>query len=120
MEIILQISPQPATLNVSRQMTVTDIDPQGCIQAEARDAKLPAIIRFAPGDPFPWAQFLKKVAVLWELSRSEALPKPFRLKKKLPPEVVENIPKLDDAAALTLFKTLGKLGFLSAFSKLEA
>ncbi len=120
MEIVLQIPAQTATQNVPRQMTVCGIDFQGAIIAEARDAKLPATIRFTEKDRFPWDQFLQKVSVLWTLSRSNSIPKAFRLKKRLPESVTEDIPLLNAQDALTLFKSLGSQGFISACSKLKA
>ncbi len=120
MEIILQIPAQAVTQNVPRQMTVRGIDFQGAVIAEARDAKLPATLRFTDKDRFPWDQFLQKVSVLWTLSRPKSIPKPFRLKKRLPDCITESIPQLDTQGALTLFKVLGSQGFISAFSKLKA
>ncbi len=119
MEIILQISAQAATQDVPRQMTVSGIDFQGAVIAEARDAKLPAIIRFTERDRFPWDQFLQQLSVLWTLSRETSIPMAFRLKKRLPESVTESIPHLDRKDALTLFRALGALGFISAFSKLR-
>ncbi len=120
MEIILQIPAQAATQNVPRQMIVVGIDFQGAIIAEARDAKLPAMIRFTEKDRFPWDQFLQKVSVLWTLSRPNSIPKAFRLKKRLPERITESIPHLDAQDALTLFKALGSQDFISAFSKLRS
>lgn len=120
MEIILQIPAQAATQNVPRQMTVCGTDFQNAVIAEARDAKLPAIIRFTEKDSFPWDQFLQKLSVLWTLSRPRSIPKQFRLKKRLPDCVTENIPRLDAQGALALFKALGSHGFIAAFSKLQA
>lgn len=119
MEIILQISAQAATQGVPRQMTVSGIDFQGAVIAEARDAKLPAIIRFTERDNFPWDQFLQQLSIFWALSRETSIPKVFRLKKRLPESVTESIPHLGRKEALTLVKALGTLGFISAFSKLQ-
>ncbi len=119
MEIILQISAQAATQGVPRQMTVSGIDFQGAVIAEARDAKLPAMLRFTERDNFPWDQFLQQLSVFWTLSRKTSLPKPFRLKKRLPESITESIPHLKGKDALTLVKALGAFGFISAFSKLQ-
>ncbi len=119
MEIILQIPAQSVTQNVPRQMTVCGTDFQGAVIAEARDAKLPATLRFTEKDNFPWDQFLQQLSVLWTLSRETSLPKAFRLKKRLPESVTESIPHLERKEALTLVKALGAFGFISAFSKLQ-
>ena len=83
MEIILQIPPQPLTLNEARSMTVLGMDFQNAIITEARDGKLPAQIRFTENDPFPWGQLLQKLAVLWQLSQNHI--KGFPLKKQTSP-----------------------------------
>ena len=98
MEIVLQIPAQPAV-------------------AEARDAKLPAQIHFTENDNFPWGEFLQKVAVMWQLSQNDSIPKGFRLKKKLPQSIVDLLPKVDSKDALNVLKQLGSAGFFSAFSK---
>lgn len=118
MEIILQIPAQRATQNIPRQMTVTGIDFQNGVLAEARDAKLPGTLRFTEHDDFPWDQFLQKLAVLWQLSQNGNIPPAFRLKKKLPTGISENIPSLTSRDSLRLLEKLGALGFISAFSKL--
>lgn len=118
MEIILQIPAQRATQNVPRQMTVVGIDFQNGILAEARDEKLPGTLRFTKDDDFPWAQFLQKLDVLWQLSQNANIPPAFRLRKKLPAEISENIPALNSRDSLRLLEALGSLGFIAAFSKL--
>jgi hypothetical protein len=118
MEIILQIAPQRATQNESRLMTRLSVDFQNNAVAEARDAKLPAQIRFSESDNFPWGDFLQKLAVMWQLSQNESIPKCFRLKKTLPLEMVDLLPKVNSKDALNVLKQLGHAGFFSAFSKL--
>ncbi len=119
MEIILQIPAQAATQGVPRQMTVSGIDFQGAVIAEARDAQLPATLRFTEKDNFPWDQFLQQLSVFWTLSREFSIPKAFRLGKRLPESVTASIPHLDRKDALALVKALGAAGFISAFSKLR-
>lgn len=118
MEIILQIPAQAATLNEPRLMTLLSVDFQNAAVCEARDAKLPAQIRFTEADTFPWGDFLQKIAVMWQLSQNESIPKAFRLKKTLPQSIVDIIPEVSPKDALDVLKQLGKAGFFSAFSKL--
>lgn len=117
MEIVLQIPAQPATEGVPRQMVLVEIDFQNGVIVEARDAKHPARIRFVKGDIFPWDQFLQKLAVYWQLSRNDAIPRKFRLKKKLPQELNDWIPKLTSKESLTVLKQLNDAGFITAFNK---
>lgn len=117
MEIIVQIPPQPLTLNEPRSMTVLGMDFQNAVITEARDGKLPAQIRFTESDPFPWEQFLQKLAVLWQLSQNDAIPKVFRLKKTLPQQIVDLLPQVAAKDSLNVLKQLGSAGFISAFSK---
>ena len=85
--------------------------------AEARDSILPAEIHFSERDAFPWGDFLQKLAILWQLSRNDSIPKEFQLKKPLPPKIVELIPQIPSNKALEVLKKLGSNGFFSAFSK---
>lgn len=117
MEIILQIPPQPLTLNEARSMTVLGMDFQNAIITEARDGKLPAQIRFTENDPFPWGQLLQKLAVLWQLSQNDAISKDFRLKNKLPQQIVDLLPQVAEKDSLNVLKQLGSAEFICAFSK---
>ena len=62
--------------------------------------------------------FLQKLAVMWQLSQNESIPKCFRLKKTLPLEMVDLLPKVNSKDALNVLKQIGHAGFFSAFSKL--
>ena len=117
MELILQIPPQAATNNIPRQMTLVRMGYPDVAIAEARDSILPAEIHFSERDAFPWGDFLQKLAILWQLSRNDSIPKEFQLKKPLPPKIVELIPQIPSNKALEVLKKLGSNGFFSAFSK---
>lgn len=77
MELILQIPPQAATNNIPRQMTLVRMGYPDVAIAEARDSILPAEIHFSERDAFPWGDFLQKLAILWQLSRNDSIPKNF-------------------------------------------
>ena len=117
MDLILQIPAQPATCYIPRQMMLVGLDFQNSVIAEAKDGKIPAEIRFTENDPFPWGDFLQKLAVAWNLSRNDAIPKIFQVKKPLPHEVVELIPQVPAESARRLLEELGKAGYFSAFHR---
>lgn len=116
MELILQIPAQKETANVPRLMVLSGLDFEQNVVAEARDSKIPARLIF-PKENFPWNQFLQKLAVAWKLSRNDAIPPEFRLRRKLPDAFEDVIPKLSDKESLKLLERLGQARFFSAFSK---
>lgn len=113
MKIINVIPPQAATENQERQGTILRCFRDGSILIDARDSKKPARFYLTPKDNFPWAVFIEKMLVAWQLADMESLPPEFRPQKRLPQFVLDDLPKETQANQLKALATLRQQGYFS-------
>ena len=117
MEIILEIPPQSSTHQIPRLAKVIQVFENGGVLLEGRDGHKPAQFRLQPRDSFPWLLFFQKVCVAWELSSLQAIPYEYRPLRRIPQEIVDIIPKVNEKEALKIIETLRTKGFLPKLPK---
>ena len=63
----------------------------GSLLLEGKDGKKPARFFFTPQDQFPWADFIQKMMVAWQLGDYSELPREFHPQKRIPPFVTDEL-----------------------------
>lgn len=114
MQLILNITAQPATHNEDRQAALFCCYKDGSLLLDARDNKKPARFYLTPKDSFPWEEFIGKLLIAWQLCDYSDVPMQFRPQKRIPQFVLDGIPEEPLANKLKILATLRKQGYFPA------
>lgn len=81
-----------------------------------RDGKKPAQFYLGPKDQFPWAEFLQKMLVAWQLGDNQDLPPQFHPQKRIPPFVTDGILNETLPNQMKILATLRQQGYFLELS----
>lgn len=114
MKLILVIPPQPATQNQERQAVLFSCFRDGSLLLEGKDGKKPARFTLTLQDNFPWAEFIQKMMVAWQLGDYSELPQEFHPQKRIPPFVIDGLLNETLPNQLKVLATLRQQGYFPA------
>lgn len=117
MQLILDIVAQPATQNEDRQAALFACYKDGSLLMDSRDNKKPARFFLSKNDSFPWATFIEKLVIAWQLSDMNDIPPQFRPKKRIPQFVIDGLPAETVENQLKILAALRKQGYFPALSE---
>ncbi|MDR1759386.1 MAG: hypothetical protein LBR60_02535 [Fibrobacter sp.] len=113
MEIVLDIPSQKDTGFMPRQAVLLAAYDNGSLLLDERDFRKPARFWLNASSVFPWAAFLRKVFVAWQISAVKTLPKEFRPLQRIPPDILHLLSyDIPESSLLEIIRELRRRSFL--------
>lgn len=100
----------------NRLVYLQNLFSDGTVYLQSTDGGKPASF-FLKKQHFPWEIFLPRLLAAWRIGG--AVPPAFKLRRRLAPEIIENLEKLSPRELLVAMVALRKSGFLPILQALD-